>query len=368
MASKCCRLCLHNGPDLKPILDHTIDSNDSIEPVTLALSELIVGYLSIEPLIESTIATFVCSECQNTIAKWHWFRESCLRNDGVYQKMAQDPEREEAAGEFDECFEIEIKQEPEVESNEDEFNENVFTEPLDALPKKKLAKKVRPKKVATKKTTPANEVGGEPPVKKKIGRPRLPEGERKPRTQMCTLCGKQVRRMTEHLRMHNQERCFQCPHCPFNFYNRTNWKNHVNVHTKEVKYTCPVCDKFFWRNETLKMHMNSHSEEPKYKCPYCPKAYRMRSGLVNHRKTHTQAPDIQCYGCDKKFFSKNRMQSHAVKHMAVKPFPCKICDRGFTRKYYLTGHMKKHHPNCTETEEMSEMTVGDSYSETTIDD
>ncbi|KAL9703713.1 hypothetical protein quinque_007231 [Culex quinquefasciatus] len=359
MTSTCCRLCLLNGSDLQPILDLTVESNRTSEPVAPSLSQLIVRYLSIEPLLENTITTYVCSDCRNTIAKWHWFRESCLQNDGVYQKMAQDPGKDDAPdAQLDEYYEIVVKQEQdEVEVEEQKFSESLFTEQLDAIPKEKPKKKGRPKKVATQKKS---QPGGEPPVKKKIGRPKLPEGERKPiRAQMCTLCGKLVMNMGCHLKMHNQDRCYQCPHCPKTFYSSSNWKNHVNIHTKEVKFTCPVCDKCFWRNETLKMHMKSHSEERTFKCPYCPKAYRMRPGLVNHRKTHTQAPNIQCTGCEKKFYDKTQMEKHAVKHLAVKPYACTVCERGFTRKYYLAAHMEKHHPNGKEETETNTSAVAD---------
>lgn len=122
--------------------------------------------------------------------------------------MAQDPGKDNAPdAQLDEYYEIVVKQEQdEVEVEEQKFSESLFTEQLDAIPKEKPKKKGRPKKVATQKKS---QPGGEPPVKKKIGRPKLPEGERKPiRAQMCTLCGKLVMNMGCHLKMHNQDRWF----------------------------------------------------------------------------------------------------------------------------------------------------------------
>lgn len=365
MTSTCCRLCLLGGPNLQPVQDLTIASN---EPDSSDLPQLIVRYLSIEPQSYSPNPVYICSECCNTIAKWHWFRESCLQNNAVYQNMVlQEPEKDDDP-QVNEFLNVEIKQEikQEIEIDDVGYNEDLYAEPLEpqVVVEKKPRKLQGPRKPRTKKNLPDNtigkdkeeEEGKEPPVQKKRGRPklppkkkgrpRLPESERNRGPKMCPLCGKMVMAMDGHIRMHNQDRRYQCQYCPQNFYSLSSYKNHVNVHTKEVKYTCPIpeCGKFFWRRETLKMHMNKHSDEPTFKCPYCPKAYRMRSGLVSHRKTHNGPPDVQCFGCEKKFYTLSLMKSHARMHAEVKPYICTICDRGFTRKYYLSGHMEKDHP------------------------
>ncbi|XP_039449148.1 replication initiator 1-like [Culex pipiens pallens] len=396
MTSICCRLCLLNGPDLRPLLGLTVDSNRFGEPVTSALSQLIACYLAIEPLIASPATTYICSDCGNTIAKWHWFRESCLQNDGVYRKMVPEqigeyqvvevkqeidigeheysdsliteplassskesqgcPEKGIAEmsspAKADQYHDVVVKQEQKDEVGEQDYSENLPTEPLDLAPKPLPIKKVRSKKVPAKKNLPATvEEGGEPPVKKKMGRPRLTEAQRNQKGQMCAQCGKVVNNLSAHLTMHNQDRCFQCPHCPMSFYSKANWKTHVNVHTKEIKYTCPVCGRIFWRNNTLQTHMQSHSTDQAYKCPHCPKVYRLRAGLAVHQKSHTQEPDVPCEGCDRKFYSKAQLDKHAVMHRPVKRFVCKICEQGFTKKPYLMRHMEKNHPDCIEVEE-----------------
>lgn len=343
--STCCRLCLLHSSDLQPITDLTVDSHGPNEQVASPLSQLIARYLSIESLIESTITTYICSDCRNTISKWHWFRESCLQNDGVFQKMAQDPRKDDDAGQIDEYYDVEVKQEQELDIFEEDSEENLLTEQLDPSPECVLAK----------------EKEGESTAKKKVGRPRIPESERKLKgLQPCTLCGKLVKNMSGHLNVHNQDRSIQCPHCPLSFSSKNNWDKHVNVHTKEKKYTCSVCDKFFLRSDTLKQHEKSHSEERTYKCPYCPRAYRMRTGLVAHRRTHTEAPNFPCNGCEKKFYTKSQLYKHAVTHLKVKPFVCKICNRGSTTKYGLRMHMEKHHPNREESDEKHPIGAGDS--------
>ncbi|XP_039449146.2 zinc finger protein 39-like isoform X2 [Culex pipiens pallens] len=335
-ASNCCRLCLLNSCDLQPIQHQTVESNGSSEPNAPSLSQLIIRYLSIELLFENTNTSYICSDCKNTITKWHGFRESCLQNDGVYQKITQDPGKDDAAGHTNGYYEVEVKQEQELDICEGnfsgDFEETMFAE-QNTFPKEKAVKE------------------NEPTVGRDLDRSKISESVTKSR--MCKICGKGVKHMSNHLKTHSQDRSYQCPHCPLNFYSKNNWGKHVNVHTKERKYVCPVCDKIFLRSDNLKRHKQSHLEGQTYKCSYCPKTYRNRTGLLIHRMTHTQSPDIPCDGCDKKFYTKGQLDKHAVSHLAVKPFVCKICKRGCSRKYVLELHMKKYHPSCKEAKDQA---------------
>lgn len=346
MASICCRLCLLNCSDLLPIRKLTVNSNGAnAPPVTPALSQLIDSYLSIEPANEGTIDTYICTGCRNAIADWHWFREACLQNDSVYLEMVQDLETN------GDHFEVEVKQEiemvldseesgdedagavevkQEIEVGEREFSENILAEPeeevkqekeveleledmliepIDPSPNEKLD---GPKKLLIQKRLP---------VKKKLGRPRLLQGRKIPIPQICQLCGKLVKGLTAHMKMHTKERIHQCPHCPKNFYIKSNFEIHVNIHTKEKKFTCSVCDKVFYRSDSLKQHLMSHTKERNIKCPYCPKTYGTRAGIIKHRKTHShiQTPEIECVGCERMFYTKYQMYEHAVVHMTTKP-------------------------------------------------
>lgn len=109
----------------------------------------------------------------------------------------------------DQCHDVVVKQEQKDEVGEQDYSENLPTEPLDLAPKPLPIKKVRSKKVPAKKNLPATvEEGGEPPVKKKMGRPRLTEAQRNQKGQMCAQCGKVVNNLSAHLTMHNQDRWF----------------------------------------------------------------------------------------------------------------------------------------------------------------
>uniref|UniRef100_A0A8D8FBD3 Zinc finger protein 648 n=2 Tax=Culex pipiens TaxID=7175 RepID=A0A8D8FBD3_CULPI len=274
MTASCCRLCLRNGSDLLPVRKLTVNPNGTDRPpVTPTLTQLIISYLSLEPVIDSTKQTNICSDCRNMIAKWHWFRESCLQNDAVFRRMAQDPGKDDAAGQIDLYYEVEVKKEEELDICEEDFGENLLTGQLEPSPESVLAK----------------EKEGESTAKRKVRRPRMPKSER--RMQPCPRCGKVVKNMARHLRMHNiVRRCFQCPHCAISFYTKGNLKKHINIHTLEVKHTCHVCDRIFARDDTLKRHVKlMHLEKPPFKCPDCSEVFRYRVGLARHQKSHKKA-------------------------------------------------------------------------------
>lgn len=113
---------------------------------------------------------------------------------------------ESSPAKADQCHDVVVKQEQKDEVGEQDYSENLPTEPLDLAPKPLPTKKVRSKKVPAKKNLP--EEGGEPPVKKKMGRPRLTEAQRNQKGQMCAQCGKVVNNLSAHLTMHNQDRWF----------------------------------------------------------------------------------------------------------------------------------------------------------------
>lgn len=98
--------------------------------------------------------------------------------------MAQDSGKDDAAGHIDLYYEVEVKQEEELDICED-FGENLLADQLDP----------------SSKSVSSKEKEGESPSKRKVRRPRMPKSER--RMQPCPRCGKVVKNMARHLRMHN---------------------------------------------------------------------------------------------------------------------------------------------------------------------
>ena len=93
----------------------------------------------------------------------------------------------------------------------------------------------------------------------------------------CKICGEDFVSafdLETHVKLHGEEKPFQCEHCHKSFSNKRNLKRHLTTQTGE-KFDCAECGKIFTLKGNLKHHVkNVHTKPLKHDCSICCKTVR----------------------------------------------------------------------------------------------
>lgn len=105
-------------------------------------------------------------------------------------------------------------------------------------------------------------------------------------------------------------KAYLCTYCGKSFERNNSLTNHTRIHLNEKPYLCSVCNKRFIMKSNLQEHMNSHLGVKPYTCPMpaCGKQFSFASGLRQHRLNMHEPPTIKCPFCDRMFSKKVHME------------------------------------------------------------
>lgn len=104
----------------------------------------------------------------------------------------------------------------------------------------------------------------------------------------CECCAASFYTLAElcnHKRKHNTNinKQFKCDLCEYKSRTKYSLKRHVKYHISgEKPYCCKECGQFFTTKEKLTNHERVHYENKKYSCPLCPKMFFCRRSVSKH--------------------------------------------------------------------------------------
>uniref|UniRef100_A0AAG5DGX3 C2H2-type domain-containing protein n=1 Tax=Anopheles atroparvus TaxID=41427 RepID=A0AAG5DGX3_ANOAO len=169
----------------------------------------------------------------------------------------------------------------------------------------------------------------------------------------CSTCGKYIRNIEEHRRMHLNIRLQHCPYCEKSFVHRSNFYTHLNIHTRKRTYKCTLCSSEFNSPHGLKQHQARHSDT-KHECLECGKQFvRMSYLRIHHQRVHEPRIRHTCLICDKQFLDLAHVAKHMEVHNNEDLLECGICRRAYKARKNLLRHMRVAHPECVELSDPS---------------
>ncbi|KAG8228640.1 hypothetical protein J437_LFUL008291 [Ladona fulva] len=81
-------------------------------------------------------------------------------------------------------------------------------------------------------------------------------------------------------------RPYGCPECGKRFRQQSHLTQHLRIHANEKPYACGYCERSFRQRAILNQHLRIHSGEKPYACPDCGKRFRQKAILNQHVRTH----------------------------------------------------------------------------------
>lgn len=128
----------------------------------------------------------------------------------------------------------------------------------------------------------------------------------------CTICSKEFTRkahLKRHLRIHNPDKPFKCPHCEYRGCERSDINKHLLIHD-EPKYTCEICLKTFRHVKNKELHVRRHQGQRDYTCGVCGFLGYTFTDIRKHiERKHMETRHI-CKQCGATFKSEALLREH----------------------------------------------------------
>ncbi|KAH8335575.1 hypothetical protein KR074_006119 [Drosophila pseudoananassae] len=135
---------------------------------------------------------------------------------------------------------------------------------------------------------------------------------------------------------------FSCNLCPNVYSQRVKLTEHLKVHNNDKPHECEICNKKFRQTTQLARHMNSHTGNRPYKCDFCDSCFGDPSTRIKHQRIHTNERPYKCKFCTKTFSYSNVLRVHIKTHTGERPYSCQYCHKKFSQPHHRKYHEKTH--------------------------
>ena len=155
----------------------------------------------------------------------------------------------------------------------------------------------------------------------------------KPGYQKCTVCEKEVGRLTFHMEKYHatEHQTFPCNKCEQKFDRKDVLYKHVEklhsnininlpaaiqeLRVNEEEWKCKMCGQSFYSELEIEKHLQkrncSKDDAIKHYCQFCEKSYTEKHNLTKHIKNkHTVNENVTCSKCGKTFQQKSSLTRH----------------------------------------------------------
>lgn len=148
-------------------------------------------------------------------------------------------------------------------------------------------------------------------------------------------------RLSHHIKSHSKVKDYICQYCGKEFLRLNSLKRHVKVCHGGQRIQCPICLKELKGH--LTEHMRVHDQNRPHVCPDCGQRFTQSTQLTVHRRSHTGVRPYSCKICNRPFGHSNALMLHIRRHTGEKPFPCAMCPMTFSQLPHMKSHMRKIH-------------------------